>query len=232
MPSEVVSELAELEIRLGIEFHDPQLLKIALVHPSLVNEKGIDRNQCNQRLEFLGDALIDLAVAEELYRRHPDWTEGRLTAARAGLVNDETLAEIAAAMEIGNFLLMGRGETAGGGRARPSNLADALEAIVGAVLLDAGYQTASSLTLRLLADRIDYAGRASELNPKSKLQELVQRRSLKTPVYRTVETAGDPHTPSFHVEVMVDGRVVGTGFGPRKAIAEQEAASKALAEFL
>jgi ribonuclease III len=219
-----------LSLRLGLKFRDPDLLALALVHPSLVNEKGLDRSLCNQRLEFLGDAVIDLAVARALYVMHPDWTEGRLTEARASLVSGETLASVAAEFGLGDFLVMGKGEEAGGGRERPSNLAALLEAIVGAVQLDGGHEAASALALRLLGHRLDRADGEADINAKSALQELVQGRGQPAPVYRIVEESGDAHAPSFVAEVEVDGEVAGRGSGSRKAAAEQAAAKAALAE--
>jgi ribonuclease-3 len=186
-----------LSARLGLKFRDPDLLALALVHPSLVNEKGLDRSLCNQRLEFLGDAVIDLAVARALYMHHPDWTEGRLTEARASLVSGETLAAVAAEFGLGEFLVMGKGEEAGGGRERPSNLAAMLEAIVGAALLDGGDEAASSLALRLLGHRLNRADGEADINAKSALQELVQGRGLQAPVYHIVDRSGDAHAPSF-----------------------------------
>ena len=205
-------------------------MALALVHPSLVNEKGLDRSLSNQRLEFLGDAVIDLAVARALYERHPDWTEGRLTEARASLVSGETLASVAAEYGLGDYLVMGKGEEAGGGHERPSNLAALLEAIVGAALLDGGHKTASSLALRFLGNRVGLADGEADINAKSALQELVQGRGQPAPVYRIVEQSGDAHAPSFVAEVEVDGEVAGRGSGSRKSAAEQAAAKAALAE--
>jgi ribonuclease-3 len=216
--------------RLGFEFLDPDLLALALVHPSLVNEKGLDRSLCNQRLEFLGDAVIDLAVARDLYERHPDWTEGRLTEARASLVSGETLAAVAFEFRLGEFLVMGKGEEAGGGRERPSNLAALLEAIVGAAQLDGGHEAASSLALRLLGDRVGRADGEADINAKSALQEIVQGKGHPAPVYRIIEQSGNAHAPSFVAEVEVGDEVIGRGSGHRKSAAEQAAARAALSE--
>jgi ribonuclease-3 len=220
---------AELGTRLGLDFRDPDLLALALVHPSLVNEKNLDRSLSNQRLEFLGDAIVGLVVAEALYARHPEWTEGRLTTARSGIVSGETLAAVASGIGLGAYLVMGKGEEAGGGRQRPSNLAAALEAVVGSALLDGGHEAATALTLSLLADRLEEADGEAGVNAKSALQELVQGCGLAAPVYRLVGRSGDPHAPSFTAEVEVDGSVVGRGSGSRKATAEQAAADEALA---
>ena len=220
--------LADLQSRIGCTFSDAGLLELALIHPSVVNEEGSARTLSNQRLEFLGDAVVDLAVAEELYRRHPDWSEGRLTSVRSALVSGETLAAAAADIGLGDYLVLGRGEEALGGRERPSNLAAALESVVGARFLDAGYDAALGLALSLLGDRLDEVGEGAVANPKSDLQELVQGRGWQPPLYRIVEQSGEPHLPSFVAEVEVDGRVAGRGSGSRKSSAEQAAASQAL----
>ena len=220
--------LADLQSRIGCTFSDTGLLELALIHPSVVNEEGSARTLSNQRLEFLGDAVVDLAVAEELYRRHPDWSEGRLTSVRSALVSGETLAAAAADIGLGDYLVLGRGEEALGGRERPSNLAAALESVVGARFLDAGYDAALGLALSLLGDRLDEVGEGAVANPKSDLQELVQGRGWQPPLYRIVEQSGEPHLPSFVAEVEVDGRVAGRGSGSRKSSAEQAAASQAL----
>ena len=220
--------LADLQSRIGCTFSDTGLLELALIHPSVVNEEGSARTLSNQRLEFLGDAVVDLAVAEELYRRHPDWSEGRLTSVRSALVSGETLAAAAADIGLGDYLVLGRGEEALGGRERPSNLAAALESVVGARFLDAGYDAALGLALSLLGDRLDEVGEEAVANPKSDLQELVQGRGWQPPLYRIVEQSGEPHLPSFVAEVEVDGRVAGRGSGSRKSSAEQAAARQAL----
>ncbi len=222
--------LADLQSRIGYTFSDTGLLELALIHPSVVNEEGSARTFSNQRLEFLGDAVVDLAVAEELYRRHPDWSEGRLTSVRSALVSGETLAAAAADIGLGKYLALGRGEEALGGRERQSNLAAALESVVGARFLDAGYDAALELVLSLLGDRLDEAGEGAVANPKSDLQELVQGRGWLPPLYRIVEQSGEPHLPSFVAEVEVDGRVAGRGSGSRKSSAEQAAARQALVE--
>ncbi len=229
MTGDRAAVVAELSARLGLEFRDPELLALALVHPSLVNEAGLDRTLSNQRLEFLGDAVIGLVVAEALYLKHPDWTEGRLTVARSSLVSGDTLAAVAQDIGLGAHLVMGKGEESGGGRERPTNLAAALEAAIGAALLDSGHEVASALTLRLLGDRLETADGETGPNAKSALQELIQGRGLATPIYQIVGQSGDPHEMSFTAEVEVDGKVAGRGSGPRKSAAEQAAASSALA---
>ena len=220
----------ELEQGLGVRFRDPELLTQGLVHTSIVNEQPQATPVSNERLEFLGDAFLDYVVAEELFRRHPDMPEGRLTAARASLVNRDALATVARRLSLGDFLLLGQGEQATGGRDRPSNLAGAMEAVIGAVLLDQGADAAAELVLRLMAPGLDRLAREGVvLDPKSQIQELVQRSGGTRPTYRVVREGGPDHAKHFIVEALVGDRVVGKGTGSRKADAEQSAARDALA---
>ncbi len=218
-----------LEKIMGVQFADKNLLRLALVHGSYLNENPDDFPESNDRLEFLGDALIDLVVADRLYRDYPDAPEGGLTAMRSSLVRGDTLADVARSLHLGSYLLMGAGEDAGGGRERPSNLAAAFEAVVGALLLDRGYGAARAFVLRALSERLEALKRDTVVsNPKSVLQELVQGRHLDAPTYRIVDETGQDHARGFTAEVVVDGRVMGRGAGHRKAAAEQEAAREAL----
>jgi ribonuclease-3 len=217
------------EAALGVEFHDPDMLALALVHSSYLNENPGSFAESNERLEFLGDAVIGNASAHELYRRNPDWPEGRLTEARSDLVRRETLARVAARVGLGDHLQMGRGEASGGGRQRQSVLASALEAVVGAIFLDQGYDAAEEFLLRVLAPEMARLGRpTSARNPKSAFQEAVQAMGTEPPKYRIVDVTGEEHARVFTAEVSVDGRVLGSGKGPRKSTAEQRAAAAAL----
>ena len=219
-------ELAEV---LGVRFQDPELLTQSLVHTSIVNEQPQATPASNERLEFLGDAFLDYVVAAELFRRHPGMPEGRLTAARASLVNRDALAHAARRLSLGDFLLLGQGEEATGGRDRPSNLSGALEALMGAVLLDRGADEAEKLILRLMAPGLDRVAREGVVpDAKSQIQELVQRSGGTPPTYRVVREAGPDHAKHFLVEALVGQRVVGRGAGSRKADAEQSAARDAL----
>ena len=221
--------LDSLEESLGVFFKERSLLRLAFVHSSYLNENPGQFPQSNERLEFLGDALIGLATAEELYRRYPDRPEGELTAQRSALVQRETLARIAQSLDLGNQLLMGLGEEASGGRERPSNLEATFEALVGALFLDQGYQAARTFVLQALADELLEADqRDPPKNPKSLLQELVQGDGGDAPSYRIVEVTGEDHARQFTAEAVVSGNVVGRGTGPRKSNAEQEAARNAL----
>lgn len=220
--------LAWAEAALGYRFRDPRLLVEALTHPTYAYE--VKGQPSNQRLEFLGDAVISLAISRHLFERFPHLPEGELTKLRAALVAAPTLARRARALGVGEMLRLGRGEAAMGGRDRDSNLADAFEALVAAVFLDGGLDQAAALVIRELGPEVA-AARAGRLHPnhKAQLLEWAQREVGSPPVYRVVEVTGPPHAPQYRVEVLVGGRVVGTGTGTSKRAAEQEAAGDALA---
>ncbi len=214
---------------LGISFEEPELLELALTHSSYLNENPDAAGESNERLEFLGDAVLGAVVARELFERNPDWPEGRLTQARAAIVEGKSLAQTARRLGLGTHLHMGKGEEAAGGRDRPSNLAGAFEAVVGAVFVDQGYETAEAFILRMMAAEFENTSRDAVLqNPKSVLQETVQAQGLPAPSYETVDVSGEDHARLFTVEVVVDGEVKGRGTGRRKSQAEQEAAEQAL----
>ena len=218
-----------LEDVLGIEFRDAGLRRLALVHSSYLNENPGEYPESNERLEFLGDAVLGMVVAEELYSANPDWPEGRLTQARAALVQEATLAEAARDIGLGEMLRMGRGEEAGGGRERASNLSAGLEAVIGAVFLDQGYEVACEVVLRVLGERLSALSEPEmSANPKSALQEAVQAEGLPSPTYRIVHEEGADHDRLFIAEVTVGGEVAGRGEGKRKSLAEQAAAVAAL----
>ena len=218
-----------IEHSIGVTFLDKSLLRLALTHSSLLNEHPDTVPECNERLEFLGDAVLGMAVAEELYARFPEQQEGALTSMRANIVQGETLAQAACRLDIGSHLLMGAGETGTGGRSRDSNLAAAFEAVVGAIFLDRNYEAARAFCLRVLDEEIASATpMSSPKHPKSELQELVQGKQLPTPGYRITDVTGEPHAPTFTAEVLVDGAVMGSGSGRSKSLAEQEAAKVAL----
>ena len=208
--------LDSLETAIGVRFRDKELLHQAFA-------------LSNERLEFLGDAVIGMAVAGELYRLHADWSEGELTEARSALVRGDTLARAAKGLRLGHYQYMGKGEEAAGGRERASNLAATLEALVGALFLDQGYEAAQDFALRALAPELSSLRHQRTLkSPKSSLQEAVQARGDPAPSYRIVEESGSHHDRKFTAEVTVDGLVVGRGTGARKALAEEEAAAEAL----
>jgi len=213
---------------LGISFRRESLLEQAFVHASYLNENPGFAGSSNERLEFLGDAILNFIVAEKLYKEFPELPEGNLTEIRASLVCRDTLAEIAFSLKLGDWLLLGQGEEANGGRARPSNLANAMEALVGAIYLEQGLAKARRFIFRQLKPRLDKikAGKRTP-NYKALVQELVQGQKRPTPVYRLVETAGPDHSKQFTVEILVEGEVVGNGTGKSKKAAENQAARAA-----
>lgn len=215
---------AELCRRLEYEFVDPALLERALTHRS----RGSNHYE---RLEFLGDSILNFAVSKELYSRFPDLAEGELTRLRASLVKQETLAQLARALALGDALALGGGELKSGGFDRDSILADALEAIFGAVYLDSGVDTVCTLILRLLAQNLDRLDPQSvPKDAKTQLQEHLQKRALAVPVYQVLETSGDPHSQTFVVECQISALSLCTrGEGSTRRAAEQQAAREALA---
>ncbi|MCI0800713.1 MAG: ribonuclease III [Chloroflexi bacterium] len=220
-----------LETALGFSFKDPSLLRLALVHSSYCNEHGLDPGQSYERLEFLGDAVLELAVSTELYLRFPDANEGELTKIRSSLVRRETLAEIARRMDLGSYLFVGKGVETSNGHQQDSVLAAALEALVAAVYIDQGNEFTRQFILKLIDAELAQAelqGGPPE-NPKSLLQEMVQGQGLEPPTYKLVSSEGPDHGPVFTVDVLVDGQVVGTGAGGKKSEAEGAAARAALA---
>ncbi len=220
--------LSVLTLRLGYEFQDPELLREALRHPSFSHEHP-EAGPHNQRLEFLGDAVLGLVVAETLIRRFPKVREGVLTRWRAALVSARPLARIARRIGLGEFLLLGRGEDTGGGRARASVLSDGLEAVLGAVFLDGGLPAAKQVIDTIMGDRLDRVAADSRLDPKSMVQEQVQSATTEALAYCLVGTAGPDHDKRFEVELRLGDRVIGRGEGTTKKGAEKAAAADALA---
>jgi ribonuclease-3 len=219
----------DLATRLGVPEVDPALLARALVHRSWSSEH--DGEPHNERLELLGDAVLDLAVTAELHALDAVADEGVLSRRRAQLVRESTLAEVARELELGRDLLLGRGEAGSGGADKDSLLADALEAVIGAVFLSVGYPAAAALVVRLFGPRLDGSvGDGTDHGPvdaKTALQELLATQRRPAPEYRTVQEGPD-HAPVFRAEVLVDGEVVGSGVGGSKKAASQEAAEQAL----
>ena len=223
--------LCDVQATLRIRFADEALLRLALTHPSSTNEHdGSDGSF--ERLEFLGDSVLGMVVAERLYERFPDVEEGRLTLWRAHIVQGPTLAEAARRLGLGQYLLLGRGEEATGGRERPGNLADAYEALIGALKLDrgpdGGLEGARRFIERTLAPELDALQTdPAELNTKGALQQYCEGR-FGRPQYLTVEERGPEHAREFSVEVRIDGVVLGQGSGRTKQQAEKDAAREAL----
>jgi ribonuclease-3 len=216
----------DLEIKLGVKFKNLDLLRIALTHPSATNEMGIKRHESNQRMEFFGDAVLDLIVANYLYDQHDEWNEGELTVESDKLVNGATLAKIAAEINLGRYLILGKGLISQSGRDNPSILAAAFEAVVAAVFIEGGYEIAHNMVVQLYSKYL-YALEEVK-NSKKYLQEYLQSQGRPIPEYRTVESVGKPHDLTFFVEVVIDKQVMGAGSGSKKIDAEQQAATNAL----
>lgn len=222
-------EHGALQAILGVNFKDGSLLQQALVHRSYLNENPAMHLVSNERLEFLGDAVLGFVVADELYTRFPDSSEGELTKLRAALVRGETLSRIASSLQLGEYLFLGHGEEESGGRSRPRNLSCALEAVIGAVFLDRGFDIARDFILKLLDDEVDVVVEDKLTDDyKSRLQQVIQSEQKITPVYRTVEEIGPDHAKVFTVEVLAGDTVLGRGSGRSKRAAEMDAARQAL----
>lgn len=227
-PIDPVSDLAALQTRLGYTFRDETLLLVALTHPSVAHEQGTPV-QHNQRLEFLGDAVLQLALTRELYEKFPEFSEGPLTKARAKLVNRRTLAVHGRALGLGEHLIVSRGEELHGGRERPSALADAYEALVGAIFLDGGFEVAREFILREFRAGFGQLSVIPILeNPKGELQEFLQARSTEAPHYHVVSATGPDHDRVFECTVHHAGSELARGSGKSKKAAESEAALAAL----
>jgi ribonuclease III len=224
-----VSDYRQLQDQLGYQFKDASLLQISLTHPSVAHELGAPL-QHNQRLEYLGDAVLQLILTRELYEKFPQFGEGPLTKARAKLVNRRALAEMARRLGLGQHLILSRGEESHGGRDRPSALADAFEALLGAVFLDGGFAAADRVILRHFGDLFgQISGIPIIENPKGELQELLQSRSPEAPQYYVASTTGPDHDRIFECSVHHQGVELARGRGPSKKSAESEAAQAALA---
>jgi ribonuclease-3 len=223
-----VSDLAVLQARLGYTFRQESLLRVALTHPSVAHEKGAAIEH-NQRLEFLGDAVLQLALTRELYERFPAFDEGPLTKARAKLVNRRTLAVHGRDITLGDHLILSRGEESHGGRERSSALADAFESVIGAIFLDGGYEAAREFVLREFSPTLSEMGAPPSLeNPKGELQELLQAKSPDAPKYLVASTTGPDHDRVFECTVHHGGVELARGSGKSKKAAESEAALNAL----
>ena len=224
-----MADLAVLQQILGVSFKDPSLLEQALVHSSYVNENPGSALTSNERLEFLGDAVLGSVIAEKLYHDLPSFTEGEMTKLRATLVCRDTLAQAARAVGLGDYLYLGKGEEASGGRHKPVNLAGALEAMIATIYLDQGPATTKDFILRLFNKEFQkVVSQGAEVNYKSQLQELIQAREQQTPTYHVIEATGPDHDKRFTVEVKVGDTVLGRGSGRSKKEAETEAARSAL----
>jgi len=222
--------LTKLQEKLGYSFTDPALLKNALIHSSYANENVKSGLVSNERLEFLGDSLLGMSVALLIYEKRPELAEGKMTKLRAELVCEKSLASLASDMDIGSHLLLGRGEETGGGRSRPSILSDAFEAVLAAIFLDGGYEPVKKLVFDLFKTRIENTV-LNVSDHKTLLQETVQGKSGYAIQYKLIDEQGPDHDKVFTVEVILNGKTIGTGNGRSKKNAEQEAAKTALLSF-
>jgi ribonuclease-3 len=222
-------DLDELERRLGVAFKDRALLRQALIHKSLTNDLGESGLGSNERLEFLGDSVLGMMVSEQLYRAYPDRDEGQLTLLRSALVRASSLAVWARELDLGSFVMVGRGERRAGGRNRDALLSSAFEAVLGAVYIDRGYRAARSLVLRFVGEELAEVGERQVIDAKSRLQQVSQARFSVTPTYEVLEVSGAGHSPIFTIRVTAGGGVSAVADGRSKQTAQQTAAAEALA---
>lgn len=218
--------LKNLEGRIGYRFQNIALLKQALTHSSFTNEQKINRAGDYERLEFLGDAVLELVSSAFLFREHPELSEGELTKMRASMVCEPSLAFCARDLELGKFMLLGKGEEATGGRERDSIISDAMEAVTGAIYLDGGMEHAKAFIDRFILS--DLEDKQLFYDSKSNLQELIQGKLKKDFRYELLEESGPEHNKSFRVSVFMEDECLGEGTGRTKKAAEQQAAYKAL----
>lgn len=213
---------------LGISFHQESLLEQAFVHSSYLNENPGFARLSNERLEFLGDSILNFIIAEKLYEEFPKLSEGKLTEIRASLVCRDTLAGLASSLKLGDWLLLGQGEESNGGRTKASNLANVMEALIGAFYLDQGLAKARKFILRQLKPELEKikAGKTTP-NYKALVQEFIQGQKRPTPIYRLVEASGPDHSKQFTAEILVEGEALGRGTGKSKKTAESQAARAA-----
>lgn len=221
--------LEEFERKISYTFSDKNLLILALTHSSYANEIKKGGHENNERLEFLGDAVLDMAVSEYMYRHFPKMPEGELTKLRAAVVCEGSLAELSGRLGIGRSMLLGKGEESTGGRTRDSILADAFEAIIGAICIDGGVNAAIEYVMHFMVDRIEHTKSTfRSLDCKTHLQEVIQKISKIPLHYAIVDEHGPDHNKIFVAEVTHEGRVLGRGSGKSKKEAEQNAANNAL----
>ena len=225
---ELDTKLKELQNTIGYSFKNDRLLSHALTHSSYANEKHWDKTKCNERLEFLGDAVLELLSSDFLFKNYPTMPEGEMTKLRASLVCEPTLAFCAEAISLGDYLYLGKGEDLTGGRKRPSVVSDAMEAMIGAIYLDGGLANAKEFVLRFILNDIEH--KQLFYDSKTILQEMVQAEFKDSLVYELLKEEGPDHNKTFEVSVKVGGRVIGRGVGRTKKAAEQVAAYHGICE--
>jgi ribonuclease-3 len=224
-------DLYDFKKKIGIEFKDTALLERVFVHSSYSHENHEYININNERLEFLGDSVLNFVISAKIFEDFPDLPEGKLTEIRVSLIREETLARIASTLDLGKYLCLGKGEEATGGRKRQTNLADTLEALIGALFLDQGLSKTRSLILKLFNEHLELIKDGSiAINYKSRLQEFTQAKYSILPQYTLTEETGPDHDKNFIVQALLGDRVLGTGSGKSKKAAEMEAARLACDE--
>lgn len=219
-------QLKELEEKISYHFQDKHLLAQALTHSSYANEHRLDHNHCNERLEFLGDAVLEIVTSDFLYHKYTEKPEGDLTKIRASIVCEPTLAYCAEAINLGSYLFLGKGEDATGGRNRNSVVSDAMEAVIGAIYLDGGFASAKEYIHRFILNDIEH--KQLFYDSKTILQEIIQSRQDGELSYEILKEEGPDHNKSFEVSAMLDGQEIGRGIGRTKKSAEQRAAYRGL----
>ena len=219
-------KLKMLEEIIGYTFKNEHLLPHALTHSSYANERHWDKKRCNERLEFLGDAVLEVVSSEFLFLNHPDMPEGEMTKLRASLVCEPALAYCAEAISLGDYLILGKGEDMTGGRKRPSVVSDAMEAVIGAIYLDGGLANAKEFIHRFILNDIEH--KQLFYDSKTILQEMVQAKYKETLVYELVKEEGPDHNKSFEVSAMLGDQEIGRGIGRTKKSAEQRAAYRGI----
>ncbi|MDR0885565.1 MAG: ribonuclease III [Clostridiales Family XIII bacterium] len=237
--STCIKDKEQLEEALSYRFHDESLLIMALTHPSYISDNGLDRLKSNQRLEFLGDAVLDAVITKELYLQCGQMREGELSKLRAVLVREESLYEIARTLSLGSHLLLGNGAKHDGVGMKPSALSDALESIFGAIFLDSSYDEVSEVILKLFREKLDAvelkhvamvgsSDFTGVVDYKTEYQELIQAQGMTKITYKTVGEEGPPHNKTFYVNLYKNTKLISSGKGKTKKSAEQDAARIAI----
>ncbi len=222
------NDLNNFEKEIGYTFKNKNLLKMALTHSSYANEKNIDKNECNERIEFLGDAVLELIVSEHIYKTHETMPEGEMTKLRASIVCEPSLSAHGKELNFGKYLLLGKGEVSTGGRTRDSIIADAFESVLGAVFLDGGLESAREYALSILDDDVKQKNGSLKLDYKTELQEIVQKNSKENIEYVIISEKGPDHDKQFISSAVYMNKTIGTGEGKTKKEAEQQAAKMAI----
>ncbi|MCC8080959.1 MAG: ribonuclease III [Lachnospiraceae bacterium] len=221
-----MQQLQEFQKKIGYQFQQEGLLRQALTHSSYANERHMKRVYNNERLEFLGDAVLEVVTSEHLYQTYPDWPEGELTKLRASIVCEQTLAFCTQALCLGDYIFLGKGENQTGGRTRKSILSDTFEAVIGAIYLDGGFDGARSFIHRFVLNDLEHM--QLFYDSKTILQEIVQGENMGELCYRLVEENGPDHNKSYVIEACIGGKPLGCGEGHTKKAAEQEAAYRTI----